>query len=31
VTFYVLRMLAAVGLIWDLRRPSPAVIAGSAA
>jgi stearoyl-CoA desaturase (delta-9 desaturase) len=31
VTFYVLRGLAALGLIWDLRRPSPAVIAGATA
>ena len=30
VTFYVLRVLALFGLIWDLRRPSPAVIAGTA-
>ena len=31
VTFYVLRVLALFGLIWDLRRPSPAVIAGASA
>jgi stearoyl-CoA desaturase (delta-9 desaturase) len=30
VTFYVLRVLALFGLIWDVRRPSPAVIAGTA-
>jgi stearoyl-CoA desaturase (delta-9 desaturase) len=30
VTFYVLRVLAFFGLIWDLRRPSAAVIAGTA-
>jgi stearoyl-CoA desaturase (delta-9 desaturase) len=30
VTFYVLRVLAFFGLIWDLRRPPPAVIAGAA-
>ena len=29
VTFYVLRVLALFGLVWDLRRPSPAVIAGA--
>jgi stearoyl-CoA desaturase (delta-9 desaturase) len=23
VTYYVLRMLSAVGLVWDLRRPPP--------
>ncbi|HEY4187806.1 MAG TPA: acyl-CoA desaturase [Polyangia bacterium] len=27
VTYYVLRMLAAVGLVWDLRRPSPELVA----
>ena len=27
VTYYVLRLLAFTGLIWDLRRPSPEVIA----
>ena len=31
VTFYVLRVLAFLGFIWDLRRPSPAVIAGTSA
>jgi len=31
VTFYVLRVLAFLGFIWDLRRPSPAVIAGASA
>jgi stearoyl-CoA desaturase (Delta-9 desaturase) len=31
VTFYVLRALALCGLIWDLRRPSPDVIAGATA
>ena len=31
VTFYVLRVLALSGLIWDLRRPSAAVIAGATA
>ena len=30
VTFYVLRMLESVGVIWDLRRPPPAVVAGTA-
>jgi stearoyl-CoA desaturase (delta-9 desaturase) len=29
VTYYVLRALEAFGLIWDLRRPPPEVIAGS--
>jgi stearoyl-CoA desaturase (delta-9 desaturase) len=29
VTFYVLRVLAFFGLIWDLRRPPPEVIAGA--
>ena len=27
VTYYVLRLLAACGLIWDLRRPPPEVVA----
>jgi stearoyl-CoA desaturase (delta-9 desaturase) len=31
VTFYVLRGLELVGLVWDLRRPPRAVIAGGAA
>ena len=31
MTFYVLRLLALVGLIWDVRRPSAAVIAGASA
>jgi hypothetical protein len=26
VTYYLLRALALVGLIWDLRRPPPEVI-----
>lgn len=30
VTFYLLRMMAAVGLVWDLRRPPPEVIAAPA-
>ena len=29
VTFYVLRVLEVFGLVWELRRPSPAVIAGT--
>jgi len=28
LTYYVLRALALVGLIWDLRRPPPEVVAG---
>jgi stearoyl-CoA desaturase (delta-9 desaturase) len=28
VTYYVLRGLAALGLVWDLRRPPPEVLAG---
>ena len=29
MTFYVLRVLEVFGLVWELRRPSPAVIAGT--
>ena len=29
ITYYVLRMLAAVGLIWDIREPPTAVVEGS--
>jgi hypothetical protein len=31
VTFYVLRALEFFGFVWDLRRPSRAVIAGGPA
>ena len=30
VTYYVLRVLALCGIVWDLRRPPAAVVAGSA-
>jgi stearoyl-CoA desaturase (Delta-9 desaturase) len=29
-TYYLLRMLSRVGLVWDLREPPPAVVAGTA-
>ena len=28
ITYYVLRALAVVGLVWDLREPPAAVVAG---
>jgi stearoyl-CoA desaturase (delta-9 desaturase) len=31
VTYYVLKLLAAAGLVWDLRRPPRAALAGAAA
>jgi len=31
VTYSVLQLLAAAGLVWDLRRPSRAALAGAAA
>jgi len=29
VTFYVLRVLEMLGIVWDVRRPPPAVVAGT--